>query len=198
MIVPKPKHSGEFRRVIDCRYANSQVQPIAGFRPILEVSMSYLDGASWFGSLDAFKGFWQFPLESKCEEIYSFQTKYGLDTPTRLSQGGTDSAHAFQAGMMEVFECMVYVSVMIWIDDVLLFAKTFEDYLYVLKQSFERLRKFNVKLIPKKTDLCSREITWCERKICEAGFRFDDSRIQALLQLPEPTTADQFTNLYVL
>ena len=62
--------------------------------------------------------------------------------------------------MVEVFDGMTYVSVLIWIEDVLLLAKTFEDYVQVFKQSFERLRKFNVKLNPNKTDLCSREITW--------------------------------------
>ena len=96
---------------------------------------------------------------------------------------------------MEVFDGMLYVSELIWIDDVLLFAETFEDYLQVLKQSFERLRKFNVKLNPNKTDLCSCEITWCGRKISEAGIRFDDSRIQALLRHPEPTTADQVSEI---
>jgi hypothetical protein len=93
--------------------------------------------------------------------------------------------------MVEVFDGMTYVSVLIWIEDVLLLAKTFEDYVQVFKQSFERLRKFNVKLNPKKTYLCSRDITWCGRKISEAGIRPDDSRIQALLQLSEQTTADQ-------
>jgi len=72
MIVPKPKHPGEFRVVIDCRYANSQVQPIAGFLPIVEVSMSSLERVSWFGSLDAFTGFWQFALESERPDIYCF------------------------------------------------------------------------------------------------------------------------------
>ena len=33
---------------------------------------------------------------------------------------------------------------LIWINDVLPFAKTFDDYVQVLKQFFERLRKFNV------------------------------------------------------
>ena len=60
-----------------------------------------------------------------------------------------------------------------------------------MKESFERLLKFNVKLNPNNTDLCCREITWCGRLISEPGIRFDDSRIQALLQRPEPTTADQ-------
>ena len=100
--------------------------------------------------------------------------------------------HVFQAGMMRVCDGILYVSDLIWSDDVLLgVAKTFKDYLQVLKQSFERMRKFNVQLNPNKTDLCSREITLCERKISETGIRFDDSRIKALPQLPEPTTADQ-------
>ena len=65
MIVPKPKHPRQFRMVIDCRYPNSKVQPTGGFLPILEVSTTYFDGGSWFGSLDALKGFWQFPLDSE-------------------------------------------------------------------------------------------------------------------------------------
>jgi hypothetical protein len=182
MIVPKPKHPWEFGMVIDCRYANSQVHPMAGSLPILGVSMSYLEGA--------FKSFWQFWPESECQEIYSSLTECEVYCPTRLIQGSTDSAYAFQAGMMEIFDGMVNVSLLIWIDDVLRFSKTFEDYPQVLRQAFERLRKFNVKLNPNKTDLCSREITCRGRKISGAGIRFDGSRIQALLQLPKPTTAD--------
>jgi len=92
---------------------------------------------------------------------------------------------------MEVFDSMVYVSLLIWIDDVLLLANTFEDYLQVVKQSFERLGKSNVNLSPNKTDLCCRETTWRRRKISEAGILCDDSRIQALLQLREPSTGYQ-------
>jgi len=157
--------------------------------------MSYLELASWFGSLDGFKGSRQFPLESECQEIDSFVTEYGFYTPTRLIQTSTDSAHAFQAGMMEIFDGMVYVSLLIWIDDTLLFAKAFEDCLQVFRQSFQRLRKFNVKLNPNKTQLFSREITWCGRKVSKIGIRFHDTPIQAFQQLPEPTTADQMQKL---
>jgi hypothetical protein len=33
LIVPKPGKRDEFRMTVDCRYANSQVQPLAGFLP---------------------------------------------------------------------------------------------------------------------------------------------------------------------
>jgi hypothetical protein len=110
MIVPKPKHPGDFRVVIYCRYANSQMHHMGGFLPILEISLKYLEGASWFGSLDAFQGFVQFPVQSECQEIYSFVTEYGVCTPSRLIREITESAHAFQAGMMEVFDGMVCIT----------------------------------------------------------------------------------------
>jgi hypothetical protein len=44
---------------VDYRYVNSEVQPEAGFLPILEVNFQHLEKTAWFSSLDAFKGFWQ-------------------------------------------------------------------------------------------------------------------------------------------
>ena len=83
-----------------------------------------LKRATWSSSLDAFNGFWQFPLAVDSQEVYSVLTKLGLFTPARLIQGSTDSAHAFQAGVMEVFEDMLYICVLIWIDDVLVYTRS--------------------------------------------------------------------------
>jgi hypothetical protein len=58
-----------------------------------------------------------------------------------------------------------------------------------LEPVFQRLRKFNVKLNPQKTDLCSKEITWCGRKISVEGINFDPEMIEILLSLPEPENA---------
>ena len=66
-----------------------------------------------------FQGILAFPLAEESQEAYYFLTQLGVLTPTRFIQGSTDSAHAFQAGMMEVFEDRLYICVLIWIDDVL-------------------------------------------------------------------------------
>jgi len=155
----------------------------------LEVNFQHLEKAAWFSSLDPFKGFWQFPLAEESQEVYSFLTGLGVFTPTRLIQGSTDSAHAFQSGMMEVFEDVLYICVLIWIDDVLVYTRSFADLLTRLEEVFRRLRKFNVKLNLQKTDLCSKEITWCSRKISVEGIKFDPEMIESLLNLPEPENA---------
>jgi len=46
--------------------------------------------------------------------------------------------------MMEVFEGMVTEKVLIYIDGILIFGRTFEDHLRAPQTSFERLVKANV------------------------------------------------------
>ena len=81
---------------------------------------------------------------------------------------------------MEVFEDMLYICVLIWIDDVLVYTRSFEDLLTRWEEVFQRLRKLNVKLNPQKTDLWSKEITLCGRKISVAGIKFDPEMIESL------------------
>jgi hypothetical protein len=118
-------------------------------------------------------------------------TDMGIYSLKRLIQEGTDSAHAFQNGMMEVFTDLVYEIILIWIYDILVLDKTFEAYLDTLMQVFKRLLDQNVKLNPKKTDVCLREITWCGRRISEQGVTFDPAMIDGLTNLEEPTNAGQ-------
>jgi hypothetical protein len=89
---------------IDVRYPNSQLIPIAGVMPLFEIELARLAGASYFSCMDAFKGYWQFPLHPDIQEILSFQTDSGVYTPTRLVQGACDSVYAFQNGMREVLK----------------------------------------------------------------------------------------------
>jgi len=63
---------------------------------------------------------------------------------------------------------------------VLVYTQSFEALLTRLEEVFQRLQKFNVKLNPQKTDLCSKEITWCGRKISVEGIKFDPDMIEIL------------------
>jgi hypothetical protein len=47
----------------------------------------------------------------------------------------------------------------------LVYSKSFEKHLQNLGNVFEKLRKFNIKLNPKKSELFALHIIWCGRKI---------------------------------
>jgi hypothetical protein len=95
--------------------------------------------------LDAFKGFWQFPLDVNSQELLS---DIGMFSPTRLVQGSTDAVHAFRAGTLEALLELVYQCVLIWIDDILAFDEDFKAFIGSVTNFFVGLRKFNIKLNP--------------------------------------------------
>ena len=191
LVVPKPGKVGEYRLVIDVRWPNSQITPIAPNLPILEVVLMYLEGAKFFASLDAFKGFWQFPLHEESQELYSFLTDKGCYTPTRIVQGSCDATTAFQAGMMEALGDLMYNSVLLWVDDLLAYAKTFEELVEALDKIFTQMRKFNIKLNPKKSDICKKSVEWCGRSINEEGVRFKESYVTGLTEIKPPENGAQ-------
>ena len=106
--------------------------------------------AARFAGLHAFKGFWQFRWSEESREVYCFWTKPKLFTPTTWIQGSIESADAFQGGMMEVFEDLLCTCVVIWTDNVLVYTKSFADLSILVEEVFHTLRKFNVKIDPRK------------------------------------------------
>ena len=83
--------------------------------------------------------------------------------------GGKNSASYFQQTMQEVLGDLIYVCVLIYIDDVLVYAEDGEKLMSAMKQVFLRLRKFGIFLKPKKCTLYARSIVWFGHIISEAG-----------------------------
>jgi len=117
-------------------------------------------------------------LAEESQEVYSFLTELGVFTRTRLIQESTDSGHAFQAWMIQVFEDMLYICVLIWIDDVLVYTRSFED----LLQAQRQIQSSKDRPLVHGDHLCG-------RKISVAGITFDPEMIESLLSLPEPENA---------
>ncbi|CEO95374.1 Reverse transcriptase domain-containing protein [Plasmodiophora brassicae] len=156
--------------------------------PNVEAVTRKLSGMTCFFTIDAFKGFWLMPLAKECQEIFSFMTDDAVFTPTRSIQGGMNSAVQFHARMAAIFDDMKE-NLLIWIDDILGFARSEEDLLHQLTRVLERCRERNLKLNPNKCTLFARELKWCGRIYSREGVRHDPERIEALTSMPRPKTA---------
>ena len=199
LIVVKPGKVGDsvedFRWTGDLRYVNSVTETLAGSMPLMSSLLEYLDKAKYFATLDCHKGYWQIPLARKSQEICSFLTPHGVFSPTRLMQGHTDSVAVFQQTMEHIFDESMYSELLIWIDDLLAFAKTTEELLDVLRRVFTKCREFNLRISPVKTRLGLRSLKWCGRIVSETGIKFDPEMIQGLMSLTLPRTADELQHL---
>ncbi|POM80184.1 Hypothetical protein PHPALM_2011, partial [Phytophthora palmivora] len=179
-VVPVPKPgSDDYRITCDYRLLNRMTVPIAASVPNLAVVSSRVKGAKAIGKFDMFKGFWQLPPHEDSREAFSFQTDEGVFTPTRVPQG-------HNAGS---FGDLINEQLLVYVDDVILFASSHEEYLQVLEKFFKRLRELRLKLNLKKSAIYQEAVNWCGKIIDGNGVTHDPTRLESLVKLPLPQNA---------
>ncbi|KAF1323287.1 hypothetical protein FI667_g4734, partial [Globisporangium splendens] len=186
--VRKPGSQTDFRITIDYRPVNKMTVPIAGAMPNLSVISAAVYGSTCFAKFDLMKGFWQLPLHPASQEIMSFMTEDTVYTPLRVPQGAVDSAIHFQMQMQAALSPMLQRNVLVWIDDIIVFAPTIEGFLHALQEFFTIMRDRRFKLNASKSSLFQPEVMWCGKLLSGAGVRHDPARVDALTALPLPTT----------
>ena len=83
-------------------------------------------------------------------------------------------------GELHLKECLIFL------DDILIFSKTFEEHLSRLGV-FSRLKKHNLKLKPSKCELFMKEVKYLGHIVSENGVQTDPEKVKALKKWPIPT-----------
>ncbi|GBN26098.1 Retrovirus-related Pol polyprotein from transposon 297 [Araneus ventricosus] len=78
--------------------------------------------------------------------------------------------------------CLVYLA------DIIMVGRTFEEHLNNLRKVFQRLQKANLKLSPKKCTIFQKEVTYLGYIISAEGVKTDPGKIKAVLDWPRPET----------
>ena len=103
-----------------------------------------------YSTLDLRSGFWQVPLDPATKHKSAFVTHKGVDEFNRLAFGMMNSPITFQCLMTKVLRNLNFKIALVYIDDVLIFSKNFEEHLHHLHLVFSSLRSANLKLHPSK------------------------------------------------
>ena len=190
-MVPKPGGApGEMRMIIDYRYLNSLTIPIQGPMPILENEVKKCQGAKYFMTFDFLKGFFQIPIHEDSQHYFSFMTDRGVYTPTRIPQGAVDSPIYFHACLSQIFESLIKENKMLlWIDDGVIFAKTWEEFLVLVERVLDTCIEYNLKVNIKKTCLADVKTLWCGRIIDGTGCKLNARNTETFLEMSEPKLA---------
>ncbi|KAF0771627.1 hypothetical protein AaE_002421 [Aphanomyces astaci] len=104
-------------------------------------------------------------------------------------QGNLDSTLYVQSTNEECYQDMLFKNMLIWIDDIFVYAENVEAYVVALENFFDQVAHFGFKLSPSKTKLYTHEVKWCGRIISGEGVKQDPERIQHLCAIPYPTNA---------
>eukprot|EP00918_Siedleckia_nematoides_P042340 GHVU01092269.1.p1 GENE.GHVU01092269.1~~GHVU01092269.1.p1 ORF type:complete len:536 (-),score=30.70 GHVU01092269.1:768-2375(-) len=180
-----------YRITIDHREANKRIVTPAFPFPDLAEAGEFLAGSVFFASLDLVEGYTQCPLARKSQEYFALSTRRGIFVPTRVPMGASCSPAYFQAIMEEILQPILKKGAMVYLDDILVYGKTFEDFHANLRTVLSLLRQAKMKMSARKSVMISRQIIWCGRLWSAQGYEHLPSRVEALAHMPEPADGAQ-------
>ena len=130
-VVMVKKSNGQYRFAVDYRKLNSITELVSFPIPKLdEVFDTVADSKSKiFSVLDLASGFWQVPLDEETKHKTAFITHQGLYQFKRLPFGLTNAPTSYQMLMTKVLQELNWKIALIYIDDILVFSKSFEEHL---------------------------------------------------------------------
>eukprot|EP00644_Phytophthora_capsici_P002645 jgi/Phyca11/105554/e_gw1.11.774.1 len=187
----RKRGDGGFRQTVDYKPFNAQTEVMAGLMPNLHVDLEKVRGSRHFGLFDFIKGYWQLPLAKECQELLSYMTHRKIYTPTRVPQGSADAALYFQSTIERCYAALLYKHLLVWIDDLLLYAADIDTYLDKLQELLQLTAQFGFKLSVAKSGVYKREVKWCGKVIDGEGVKHDPERIEALRKMPKPSNAGE-------
>ena len=132
-------------------------------------------------------GFWQIPIKEEDKHKTAFITPNGLYEWNVLAQGLKNSPPSFQRIMADVLSPCRQFS-LVYIDDIVIYSRTFEEHVKHLTQVLSILSNHNFQLNASKCLILYRQIDYLSHTISQFGVKPNKEKIQAIMNLREPTT----------
>ena len=77
-----------------------------------------------------------------------------------------------------------YLTCLVYLDDVIIFGRSFDEQLLRLDEVFDGLQKAKLKLKPSKCSLCQRSVEFLGHVVSEAGIHMQDDKLAAIREWP--------------
>ena len=122
-------------------------------------------------------------------------TPFGLYEFLVMAFGLTNAPAIFQDLMQTVFKDQLYIFVLVYIDDILIFSSTEEEHLKHIEQVLKILREYNLYAKLKKCEFFKDQVEYLGHIVSAKGIQVDPRKIQAIEQWPVPAN---LTELKVL
>ena len=186
-VVLVPKKDGTARFCIDYRRLNAVSRKDVYPLPRIEDILSTLGEAKYFSTLDLATGFWQIELDESSRPKSAFTTHKGLYEFVRMPFGLCNAPATFQRLMQVVLAGLEWSSCFVYIDDILVASRSFEEHLSHIKEVFSRLRKAGLCLKPKKCSFLCDQVVYLGHVISKKGIAPDPAKVQKVRDFPAPT-----------
>lgn len=190
-IVLVKKKDGSWRFCADYRKLNAVTHKDAYPLPRIEESLTSLKGAQWYSTLDLASGYWQVEVDERDREKTAFATPMGLYEFERMPFGLCNAPATFQRLMQRCLGEFLNESLLIYLDDVVVYSSSFDQHLQDLDQVFQRLHSHGLKLQPRKCKLFQSQVSYLGHVVSSEGVATDPGKIAVIQSWAAPQNVRQ-------
>lgn len=185
-IVPVRRKGGALRFCVDYRKLNDVTAKDAYPLPRIDDALDGLANATLFSTLDLASGYWQVEVDPKDRPKTAFSTRQGLFEFNVLSFGLCNAPSTFQRLMDLVLADLQWATCLVYLDDIIVFGRTFAEHLSRLDEVLSKLGAANLKVKPSKCDLFATQVKYLGHIISAEGIRADPAKVECVREWPVP------------
>lgn len=181
----------KYRVVVDFRKLNTVTT--ADKYPIPEITevLSHLGGNKFFTVVDLKSGFHQIPLKEEDIEKTALSVNNGKYEFTWLPFGLKNAPAIFQRALDDILRKFIGKTCYVYIDDIIIFSKDEESHFGHLREIFSTLAAANMSVQLDKCKFLEKEVEFLGFKVTEHGISTIKERVDAIVNVPYPTTLRQ-------
>ena len=183
------KKDGTNRFCIDFRAVNRITVFDAETIPNADEIFAQLAGCKYVSKFDLCKGYWQLPMEESAKPITAFQTPEGLFQFVVMPFGLVNSSASFSRLMRKLLNGMN--SVENFIDDIIVYTKSFQEHIQIVRELLERLRSAKLTAKPSKCFIGYNSLECLGHIVGNEQLKPVPDKVTAIMHFQRPETKKQ-------
>lgn len=185
-VVLVKKKDGTLRFCVDYRRLNKVTKKDVYPLPRIDDALDRLCSAKYFSSMDLKSGYWQIEVDERDREKTAFITPDGLYEFKAMPFGLCSAPATFQRLMDTVLADLKWQTCLVYLDDVVVFAPTFEEHLRRLETVLQAITSSGLTLKNEKCHFAYTELKFLGHVVSHAGVLPDPEKTTAIANFPPP------------
>ena len=189
ILVPKP--DGSLRFCVDYRKLNSITVRDSYPMPRMDECIDSLGSATIFSTLDCNSGYWQLPVEERDQDKTTFTCHAGSFKFLRLPFGLRNAPATFQRAMDIILSRVRWKSVLVYLDDIIVFSRGVNEHLRHLERVLALLQEAGATLRLAKCSFFQRQVKYLGHIIRPGRLAIHGKNLEALAKALPPKNKTQ-------
>ncbi|MBW0518260.1 hypothetical protein O181_057975 [Austropuccinia psidii MF-1] len=165
--------------------------------PKIQIALTQISQAVYIATMDAFKGFHQNVVAPRARKYLRIIVHCGVYEYFRIPFGIKNSPSHFQIMMNEIFpEELSEGWLLIYIDDIIVCSKTWEQHMYRLSRDLTKVQSVNIKISSKKYHFGFKALKALGHVGSGLCLGNDKNKVSAVLLKPMPQNKKEIQSFF--